>query len=127
MESLCTSSELYSYYYRNAIFLKNQEELKQVFFAGIKIRYFSNIVPGLFCPSSTISTFPEGLHLCMSFGLYSYHYTNEVFQKNQEELETSFLWRKRQNLLILNTFEKLTMFNFKFLLISSLGFSGMLS
>ena len=50
----------------------------------------------------------------------SNYYTNAIFQENQEELETSFLCRKRQNFI-----EKLPMFDFKYLLVSSLGFSGM--
>ena len=62
----------------------------------------------------------------MSRELYSCYYTNAIFQENQEELETSFFCRKRQNLLILNMLEKLTMFDFKFLLVSFLGLSGML-
>ena len=60
-------------------------------FAGIKVWDCSNIDSGLFCPSSTLSTFQGVYILCMSRELYSYYYANAIFQENQEELETNFL------------------------------------
>ena len=57
--------------------------------------YCSNIVSILFCLSSTTSTFPGGLHLCMSFESYNFYYRNAIFPKNQEKLETNFLCRNK--------------------------------
>ena len=37
-----------------------------------------------------LALFSGSLHLCTSCELYSYYYTNVIFQKNQEELETIF-------------------------------------
>ena len=37
----------------------------------------------------TVSTFPEGLHLCMSHELYNYNYTNAILQENHEDPETN--------------------------------------
>ena len=85
---LCTSCELYSCYYTKEIFQENQEQLERCFL-GIKASYSSNISSSLFFPNSTINTFTGDLHLCMSYELCSYNYTNAIFQENQEELETS--------------------------------------
>ena len=66
---------------------------KQIF-AEIDALYSSNIYSNLYCPKLIVSTFPEGLHLCSSPVLYSYHYTNAIFQKNKEELKPNFLSKK---------------------------------
>ena len=97
------SCELYSYHYTNANFKGNQEELETKFFAEIKALYSSNIVSNLYCCKFIVSAFPGGLNLCTFHELYSYYYTNAIFQENQEELETNFFCRKRQNLLILRS------------------------
>ena len=55
---------------------------------------------GLFNPSPTISTFSGGLHLCTSCEMYSYFYTNAIFEENQEKLETNFLCRNKGLILL---------------------------
>ena len=123
---MCTHCELDSYHYTKAIFQENQEELKTKFFAGIKTLYSSNIASNLYCCTFIVSISP-GAYICPRPVSCTDIITQMQFSgKTRKELETSFLCRKRQNLLILNTFEKLTTFDFKFLLVSSLGFSGML-
>ena len=94
-----TSSDLNSYYYTSAIFQENQEEPETKFSSRIKACYCSNIVSGLFNPTSTITHFSGGLHLRTSCDLNSYYYTNAIFQENQEELETKFLFKNKGLLL----------------------------
>ena len=54
---MCTSCELYRYYYTNAIFQENQEDLETKLFSGMKGCYCSNIVSDLFSPTSTVTHF----------------------------------------------------------------------
>ena len=44
-------------------------------------------------------TFSGGLQLCTSGELYSYYYTNAIFQENQEELEIDFPSRNKRVIL----------------------------
>ena len=78
---------------------KTRKSQKQSFFSRIKVCYCSNIVSGLFDPTSTIMHFLGGLHLCTFCDLNSYYYTNAIFQENQEELETKFLCKNKRLLL----------------------------
>ena len=96
---LCTFCDLNSYYYTNAIFQKNKEELETKFLCKNKRFLLFNIVSGLFNPSSTIRHFSGGLHLYTSSDLNSYYYTNAIFQENQEGLETKFLFKNKGLLL----------------------------
>ena len=59
----------------------------------LKPWYHSNIVFILYCPKFTVSTFSGGLHLCTSSDLNSNYYINAIFQENQEDLETKFLFK----------------------------------
>ena len=52
--------DLNRYYYTNAIFQENQEELETKFLCAC---YCSNIVSGLFSPNPTTSTF-SGVDIC---------------------------------------------------------------
>ena len=92
---LCMSCDLNSYYYTNTILQENQEELETMFLCRNKGCHSSNIVSGLFSPSSTINTFSGGLHLCMSYGLNSFFYTNAILQENEEKLETNFICKNK--------------------------------
>ena len=62
---MCTSFDLNSYYYTNAILQQNQEKLETNLLSRNKALCYSNIVYGKFSPGSIIPTFTGGLHLYM--------------------------------------------------------------